>query len=362
MYVPADASRPSEGKFALACNARSMPACRALRGQETSVRICVVGAGATGGHFAVKLAAAGHDVSVIARGAHLAAIRASGLTLIEGDAQQTARLAASSDPGDFPVQDFVLVTVKATGLAGIASNLAPLLGPETMVGFPQNGMSWWYPLGLPADRPAPPDLPIFRLAAAILPLVPVERIVGGSIYSANELVGPGVIRNTSPGRNILTLGLPTPGREATLAAVQAAFAECGIASPRVDDIRRTIWSKLLVNMSGSTIALATENMSSICRTDPALGEIYRRVLREGLAIAEAHGYPLGDSVDADRLLARLVDHKPSLLQDYEQRRPMEVAEIVEAPLAFARARNVATPTLDTLAAIVARRARDRGLL
>jgi 2-dehydropantoate 2-reductase len=105
-------------------------------------------------------------------------------------------------------------------------------------------------------------------------------------------------------------------------------------------------------MSGSTIAVATENMSSICRTDPALAEIYKRVVREGLNIARAHGYALDDTVDADKLLARLVDHKPSLLQDYEQRRPMEVAEIIEAPIAFARAQNVPTPTLDTLAAIV----------
>jgi 2-dehydropantoate 2-reductase len=325
------------------------------------MRICVVGAGATGGHFAVKLAAAGHDVAVVARGAHLAAIRAAGLTLHEGAGVCAARVAASDDTAAFGPQDFVLVAVKATGLAAIAGSLAPLIGADTLVGFPQNGMSWWYPQGLPPGLPTPPDLPIFRLADAFPRAMRPGQVVGGSIYSANEVIAPGVIRNTSPGRNSLVLGLVTPGQDAALAGVQAALAAAGIASPQVADIRRTIWSKLLVNMSGSTIALATENMSSICRTDPALAEIYRRVVGEGLAIAAAHGYPLDDSVDADKLLARLVDHKPSLLQDYEQRRPMEVAEIIEAPVAFARAQNVATPTLDTLAAIVLRRARDRGL-
>ncbi len=326
------------------------------------MRICVVGAGGTGGHFAVKLAAAGHDVSVVARGAHLAAIRRAGLVLREGGQTLTANIRASEDTASLGEQDVVLVTVKATGLAGIAGSLAPLIAGETLVAFPQNGMPWWYPEQLPADLPKPPDIPIFQLRAAFMALMQPAQLVGGSIYSANELVEPGVILNNSPGRNLLTLGLLVPGHESKLEALRAALEAANINAPPVADIRRTIWSKLLVNMSGSTIAVATENMSSICRTDPALAEIYRRVVREGLNIAQAHGYQLEDTVDAEKLLARLVDHKPSLLQDYEQGRPMEVAEIIEAPVAFARAQNVPTPTLDTLAAIVGRRARDRGLV
>jgi 2-dehydropantoate 2-reductase len=322
----------------------------------------VVGAGGTGGHFAVKLATAGHDVSVIARGAHLAAINANGLTLREGEKTLTANLRASENPDELGAQDVVLVTVKATGLAGIAATLAPLIGPRTLVAFPQNGMSWWYPLDLPAHLPTPPNLPVFARAQDFLPLMTVPQIAGGSIYSANEVLHPGIIRNNSPGRNTLTLGLIAPGFEAILDDAQSALEAAGITSPQVPDIRRVIWSKLLVNMSGSAIALATENKASICREDAALAEIYRRVVNEGLQIAAAHGYPLQDSVDPEKLLARLVDHKPSLLQDYEQRRPMEVAEIIEAPAAFARAANIATPTLDTLAAIITRRARDRGLI
>ncbi len=322
----------------------------------------MVGAGGTGGHFAVKLARAGHDVSVVARGAHLAAIQRDGLALREAGETITAKIRASEDAGALGAQDVVLVTVKATGLAGIAGSLAPLIGPETLVAFPQNGMTWWYPESLPAHLPAPPDIPVFRLRETFMRLMRPAQLVGGSIYSANELAAPGVIQNNSPGRNLLTLGLVTPGREAALDGLRAALEAAGITSPPVPDIRRTIWSKLLVNMSGSTIAVATENMSSICRTDPVLGEIYRRVVHEGLNIAAAHGYDLNDTVDPDKLLASLVDHKPSLLQDYEQGRPMEVAEIIEAPVAFARAQNISTPTLDTLSAIVSRRARDRGLV
>ncbi len=326
------------------------------------MRICVVGAGGTGGHFAVKLASSGHDVSVIARGPHLAAIKADGLTLQEGENISSARPRASDNPDELGPQDFVLVTVKATGLAAIAGSLAPLVDQRTLVAFPQNGMSWWYPLGLPAHLPTPPDLPIFTRAHDFMALMTPPQIAGGSIYSANELVAPGVIRNNSPGRNGLTLGLIAPGFEAALDEVQSALETAGIASPKVPDIRRVIWSKLLVNMSGSTIALATENKASICREDPALAEIYRRVVNEGLQIAKAHGYALEDSIDGEKLLARVADHKPSLLQDYEQRRPMEVAEIIEAPVAFARKANIPTPTLDVLAAIITRRAQDRGLL
>jgi len=327
-----------------------------------TLRICVVGAGGTGGHFAVKLSRGGHDVSVVARGAHLAAIQRAGLSLREAGATVTAPVRASADGAELGPQDVVLVTVKATGQAGIAGILGPLIAPETLVVFPQNGMPWWYAEALPAHLPMPPQIPIFRLRETFMRLMQPAQLIGGSIYSANELAEPGVIQNNSPGRNLLTLGLLAPGRETALDALRGAFEAVAIGSPPVADIRRIVWSKLLVNMSGSTVAVATENMSSICRTDPALAEIYKRVVREGLNIARAHGYALDDTVDADKLLARLVDHKPSLLQDYEQRRPMEVAEIIEAPIAFARAQNVPTPTLDTLAAIVGRRARDRGLV
>jgi 2-dehydropantoate 2-reductase len=336
------------------------PARRGEKGEP--MRICVYGAGATGGHLAVKLATAGHDVAVVARGDHLAAIRAQGLSLIEGDLQRTAQVQATDDPALLGQQDLVMTAVKATGLAAVADRLAPLVGPRTLVAFPQNGMAWWYPTGLPAGWPAPPDIAVFRLGQRFLQVLRPGQVLGGSLYSANEVIAPGVVRNTSPGRNGLTLGAIVPGREADVAQVREALEAAGIRSPAVQDIRQTLWSKLLINMSGSTIALATENRSSICRTDPALAEIYRRVIREGLEITRAHGYALDGIVDAERLLGGLLDHKPSLLQDYEQRRPMEVAEIVEAPIAFARAQGVPTPTLDTLAAIVVRRARDRGLL
>jgi 2-dehydropantoate 2-reductase len=326
------------------------------------LRICIFGAGATGGHFAVKLAHAGHDVSVIARGAHLAAIRANGLALRSGDEILTANIAASDDAKDFGAQDVVIVATKATALPQIAAQISPVIGKDSLVVFPQNGMTWWYPLGLSPKLPKPPSLPNFDLATAFLSAMRVDQIAGGLIYSANEIEAPGVILNNSPDHNRMDIGAIDGRGSDVIPMLRKALIDAGIVSPDPGDIRAAVWAKLLTNMSGSALALATGNRSDATRDDAALREIYMRIVGEGLAIAAAHGFPLAGKLDPERMVARLLHHKPSLLQDYEQGRPMEIAEIVLAPVAFARAVGLATPTLDTIAAIVTKMARDNGLL
>jgi 2-dehydropantoate 2-reductase len=325
------------------------------------MRVCVYGAGATGGNFAVRLARAGNHVSVIARGPNLDAIRVNGLVLLEGKNRLHATVDASDDPAVFGPQDLVLVTAKATALGSVGERIGPLLDCRTHVVFAQNGMPWWYPQGLPAHLPTPPDVPIFQLASVFLERMRVARVLGALIYSANEAERPGVVRNTSPGANRLDLAAISGGDTPDVTAVRDTLAAAGIASPAVRDIRASVWRKLVINMSGSTLALVTGNRSSISRSDPMLGEIYLRVAREGLAISAAHGYPLDDVFDPEAMRNHLNDHKPSLLQDFERGRPLEIAEIVLAPVAFARAAAVSTPTLETIAAIVRRLAMDRGL-
>jgi 2-dehydropantoate 2-reductase len=325
-----------------------------------SVRICIFGAGASGGHFAVRLARAGQDVSVIARGPHLAAIRERGLQLKTGAELLSAEVAASDAPNDLGPQDLVIVATKATALPAIAPHIAPLVGKDTLVLFPQNGMTWWYPVGLPAQHPQPPAIPIFELAKPFLAAMRPDQVLGGIIYSANEVEAPGVIKNNSPTHNRLEFAAIGGREPPALAAIRKHFEHAGILSPDPGDIRVAVWTKLVNNMSGSTLGLATGSPSDGARKDAALSEIYCRVMREGLSIAAAHGYTL--DLDPERMLARLLNHKASILQDYEQHRPMEIAEIVLAPVAFARAAKIATPTLDTVAAIVTKLARDRGLL
>jgi len=322
------------------------------------MQICVLGAGATGGHFAYRLAHAGHEVSVVARGAHLAAIREKGLSFVSGEERGSVRVAASDDPGQLGPQDAVIVGVKATGLSAMVSLLKPLVGPETLVLFPQNGMPWWYPLGENLPRELP-DLHVFRLGERFLEFLAPDQIAGGTIYSGNEVREPGVVFNSSPGKNFVSFSELMPAAARATDQLLEAFSGTGVVATRPPNLRASMWRKLLQNMSGSAIALATRNRSSISREDPRLGEIYARIIKEGNAIAKAWGYDIG--IDPAEVLAKIPHHRPSLLQDYEQGRPMEIGEIVLAPAAMARAAGVHSPSLDAVAAIVARLAIDKQL-
>ncbi|MFV0245111.1 MAG: ketopantoate reductase family protein [Qingshengfaniella sp.] len=326
------------------------------------MKLTIFGAGATGGHFAIRLAQAGHDVSLIARGPNLQAIRENGLTLIDGDRRDTVHLPADADPAAFGVQDVVYVGVKATGLHAIAGALRPLIGPQTLVIFPQNGIPWWYPVGLTAPTRIP-DLPDFRLADVFLDTIAPGNLIGGSIYSANSLNAPGVIECRSPGRNHFKLGSVVPETDPSpvLAELRAALETGGIGSAPVADIRRVVWHKLMANLGGSIIPLLIRDKASVLRGDPALSTAYRRVIAEGMAIARAHGHDLTGDLDVEAMLAHMAAHKPSILQDYEADRPMEIAQIVLAPVAFARTAGLETPVLDTLAALATRMAVDKGL-
>ncbi len=141
------------------------------------MRICIFGAGAVGSHFAVRLARAGHDVSCVMRGAHLKAAKANGLKLRVGDAEFAAKVTASEDPATLGTQDVVISTLKATGVGGLADGLKPLLRDDTAVVFAQNGIPWWYDIGVPADHPPPPDLAFLDPGGRLRAAIPKERII-----------------------------------------------------------------------------------------------------------------------------------------------------------------------------------------
>ena len=327
------------------------------------MRICVFGAGAIGGHVAARLAAAGHTVSVVARGRNLVAMREGGLTLRTGDRVIRGNVQASDNPADLGPQDAVFVTTKANALSPAAAAIAALPGRDTPVVFVQNGIPWWYALRLTRGRPIPPDLSRLDPGDVLHRGIGVERTVGGVVYSSNEVVEPGVIDNHSPQRNILIVGeiddRPTP----RVSALRVALAGAGLASPASDDIRTNVWQKLLRNISRSTLCcLVGETLRDSLGSSVALREIARQGTREGLQIAAAHGISFDYDIDADFAPGGLFPpHKPSILQDYELGRPMEVEALLMTPLAFARAAGVPTPTLDTVVALIAHRAAAKGL-
>ena len=321
------------------------------------MRICVFGAGAVGSHFAVRLARSGHEVSCVMRGPHLEAVKANGLTLRVGDAEFTAKVKASDDPATLGKQDVVISTLKATGLASLVTGLPPLVHDDTAIVFAQNGIPWWYDLGLPADHPPLPDLAFLDPGGRLRAIVPMKRIIGGVIFSSNEVVAPGVAANLSPDRNVLRIGECDDRKSERIVGLRALLNDASIDSPEVAQIRETIWSKLLTNMSMSVLCLLTGQTARAVRDDEALRDVVPRLLDEANSIAQS-------CIPAVKRVTRsgpAPDHKPSILQDYELGRAMEIDVLVKAPAAFARAAGLPTPMLDLMAALAIQKARDKGL-
>jgi len=321
------------------------------------MRICIFGAGAVGSHLAVRLARAGHEVACVMRGPHLEAVRANGLRLRVGDEEIRAKVKASDDPASLGAQDIVISTLKATGVASLATGLKPLLGDDTPVVFAQNGIPWWYDIGLPANHPAPPDLSFLDPGGALRATVARERIIGGVIFSSNEVIAPGVAANLSPDRNRLLIGECDDRASARIARLRALLSEASMESPGAAEIRETIWSKLLTNMSMSVLCLLTGQTARAVRDDPALRDVIPRLLDEANAVAQS----CIPSVKRVTRTGPAPEHKPSILQDYELGRAMEIDALVRAPAAFARAARLATPMLDLIAGLAIQKARDKGL-
>jgi 2-dehydropantoate 2-reductase len=321
------------------------------------MRICIFGAGAVGSHFAVRLALAGHAVACVMRGPHLEAVKAKGLTLRVGDIELRANVQASDDPTALGRQDLVISTLKATAVKSLAEGLPPLLGEDTPLVFAQNGIPWWYDVGLPGDHPPPPDLSFLDPGGRLHAVIPKRRIIGGVIFSSNEVVAPGVVQNLSPDRNRLLVGECDDASDERIAELRLTFEDAAIECPPVAQIREAIWSKLLTNMSLSVLCLLTGQTAKAVRDDPAMQDVIPRLLDEANGIAQSY-IP---SVKRVTRSGPAPNHKPSILQDYELGRPMEIDALVRAPAAFAKAAGLTTPMLDLLGALAIQKARDRGL-
>ena len=193
--------------------------------------------------------------------------------------------------------------------------------------------------------------------------LPMERVLGAVVYSSNNLDAPGVVTNFSTGRNMLVVGAPDDRDTPRLAALRKLLADAGMHSPPVPDIRAAVWDKLLINL-GSTLCVPIGEPISALVSDPLLRAVRVRLFAEGRAIAQAHGVRIEDAPrrpGGGQQSAGSTQHKPSMLQDYELGRPMEVEAILAMPCAFARSAGVEAPALESLAAITARLAARKGL-
>jgi 2-dehydropantoate 2-reductase len=324
------------------------------------MKICVFGAGAIGGYMGVKLAQAGADVSLVARGPHLAAMHDKGLTLIEEDKDPvTVPVTASDDPADLGVQDYVIVTLKAHSVPPIVPKMQPLIGKNTTIVSGVNGVPWWY------FHKIGTDLEGTRLASvdpgnAQWDGFGPDRVLGCVVYPAAEVSQPGTIKHIEGNR--FSLGEPDGRKSDRAVALSQALSAAGLKAPVRPRLRDEIWVKLWGNLSFNPISALTHATLDVLCTDPGTRAVAKDMMLEAQEVAEKLGVKF--PIDVERRIdggAAVGAHRTSMLQDLDSSRPMEIDALVGSVQELGRVTNTSTPTIDTVLALVQLRGRSAGL-
>jgi 2-dehydropantoate 2-reductase len=320
------------------------------------MKICVYGAGAVGGLMAAWLARAGHEVSVVARGTHLAAIRRDGLRLRSqpGGALETLRPRADADSARLGAQDCVIVAVKGPSLPDVAAGIAPLLAPHTSIVTAMNGVPWWFfdRLAFGAGKLRLESLdPGGKLAAAM----PTGRIVGCVVHLAASTPEPGLVQHNM-GRKLI-LGEPGGSNGARLRAVAEALEAAGFEVVRSDFIEKDFWVKLLGNVSFNPVSALTLATSDRLIDDPYVKTYMVAIMRECLAIGRAVGVDADIDPEARIDMARALGRfKTSMLQDLEAGKALEIDTLLAGTLEIARKAGVPAPYTESLYGLIRLRA------
>ncbi|MDY0872630.1 2-dehydropantoate 2-reductase [Dongia rigui] len=324
------------------------------------MKVAIYGAGAIGGLIGGHLARTGQDVTLIARGAHLTALKEKGLHIHGMSGDFTVHPKATEHAIEAGPQDFVIVALKANAVPGIADKLAPLLGANTAVVMAVNGMPWWYFYG---QEGALKDarIPAVDPDGKLWDLVGPQRVIGCVVYPAAEVVAPGEIRHVENDR--FSLGEASGEKTERVQALSAAFIAAGFKAPVKTDIRTEIWVKLWGNVAFNPLsALTGGTLAGIC-SDPDTRAVAKAIMGEAEAIANALGVKM--PIDVEKRIngaAGVGEHKTSMLQDIERGRPIELEAIVGAVRDLGRLVHVPTPMIDTIYALVKQKAGLLGLL
>jgi 2-dehydropantoate 2-reductase len=322
------------------------------------VKIAVVGAGAIGGYFGGLLARAGHDVTLIARGAHRDAIRSHGLTVEGKDERFTTHPACTDDPAEAGVQDLVILSLKAPAVPAMAEKMRPLFGPETPMITAMNGVPYWYfhKHGGPLDG--------YRIASVDpgnrqWDLIGPQRAIGSVVWVAGAIAAPGVIHHGNGNR--LPLGEPDNSRSERVERISAALTAAGIDAPVHDNIRQEMWTKLWGNLSYNPVSVLTHGTLEGLSRDMDARRVLGAMMEESQLVGEALGirFPVTPAQRMD-IAEKVGPHKTSMLQDLEAGRPMEIGGLIGVIAELAGKLDIATPTIDTVLALLKVRARVAG--
>jgi 2-dehydropantoate 2-reductase len=319
------------------------------------MKVCIYGAGAIGGYLGVQLAQADADVSLVARGAHLAAMKANGLRLLIGDEERVVHPRCTDNPADLGPQDFIIICLKAHSITGVIDAMKPLIGSHTRIITAVNGIPYWYFYkhgGAYENSMLESIDPGGRQWREFGP----ERAIGCIVYPATEIEAPGVIRHVYGDR--FPIGEPSGERSADVERLSALFVKAGLQAPVLDRIRDEIWLKLWGNVCLNPISALTHATLDVICSDPSTRALSKAIMLEAQTIAETFGAKL--RVDVERRIegARKVGaHKTSMLQDLERGRPMEIDPLVTVVQEMGRLTKTPTPSLDAVHALVVQRAK-----
>ncbi len=323
------------------------------------MKVCIFGVGSVAGLVAARLARAGIEPTLVARGATLEAIETRGLTLVDRDGESTWRLPVTGDSRAAGPQDILIIGTKAHSIPSAVDAIAPLVGPETIVVTAVNGIPWWYFHALPGDWPKR-HLDCVDPGGRVWRAIGPEKALGCVVYVATNKPAPNVVKHDMG--VTYTLGEPDGSTSERARRVAELLEAGGLKAPLTTDIRGEVWVKLWGNLTGNPLSALLEGSCAEIGRDPAMVRLMTLMMEEAREVAAALGVRLAADI-AKRIddFVRLGEVRTSMLQDLEAGRTLEIDPILGSVAELGRMTGVATPTIDVVYELTRSKARIRGL-
>ena len=322
------------------------------------MKISVFGVGSVAGIVAARMARAGVDgLTLVARGEHLDAMRRNGLAVRDSSGEWSVSVDATADTPALGVQDILFLGLKAHSIAAALPQIAPLVGPETIIVPMLNGIPWWYFFGL-GEQASRPHLDSVDPGGRIWRALPPEQVLGCVVYIGSNVAAPGVIEHNNGGTYII--GEPDGKASEKTATVESLFEAADLPAPVSDDIRGDIWTKLWGNLSSNPMSVVCEANCLELADDAGLADAMAGMMREGLAVAQS--VRPGTTLDVDDRLRALRSLGPiatSMLQDFRAGKSLELDALLGVICELGRRSGIETPRCDLVYALAKFKAKQK---